>query len=90
MKLTFFDTALIGKAISHSATAYSPHTITKNAKSQAVLLAHKLNCYFDDKNAMIECLKQKDAKSIVEQIPALFVRIIVFLIYELIKYVLLK
>lgn len=63
------------RAISHSGTAYSPHAIVRNPKTQALRLGVQVGCATSDTKALMACLRSLPATTINDNIPALYVSV---------------
>lgn len=63
---------LVTGAISHSGTAYSPHAISLDAKTQALRLGGLLGCHQDTSTELLNCLRLIDPKVLVGETAGLF------------------
>ena len=64
---------MLHRAISHSGTSYSPHAFVKHGAAQALKLAANIGCNSESLKALMACLRQAPASSIVNAIPSMHV-----------------
>jgi len=74
-RLFFNLSALIAGAISQSGTAYTPHAISRDAKSMALSLGRQLGCIESSSSQLLNCLRNVDPNVLVSETASLFVRI---------------
>ncbi|KAG7176035.1 juvenile hormone esterase-like [Homarus americanus] len=67
------DLCLFHKAISQSGTAYSPHAIVRNARSQALKFGLMLGCPTATSQDLMRCLRSIPGSKIVDQMPSMYV-----------------
>ncbi|XP_053633789.2 esterase E4-like [Cherax quadricarinatus] len=66
------DFSLFQRVISQSGTAYSPHAIVRNPRTQALKLGFQLGCPTLTSHLLLRCLRSLPATKIVEQMPSMF------------------
>lgn len=64
--LSPMSAGLFRNGISLSGTALMPWPLAKNSRKKAFKLGELMNCNTSDTNAMIQCLRSKDAKTLLE------------------------